>query len=54
MVWHQGLFYKLLRYDTSGNIYNGIKDMYLEAKTQLKLKDGLSDNIFRNNSLQQG
>ena len=38
MVWHDGLLYKLLKYDISGKMYDIIRDMYCGGNDTIETK----------------
>ena len=54
-VWHTGLLYKLLQqYNVGGKFYGIIKSMYSNAKTCVKLHNGITDKFDLKKGIKQG
>ena len=45
-IWHQGLFYKLIKSKIGGNVYRLIKEMYNKSNCSIKLNRGLCAKPF--------
>ena len=45
-VWHDGLFYKLLRYNIGGKFYDLIKHLYSKTKCSIKFSDCQRTEFF--------
>ena len=54
LVWHEGLFHKLLKLGIGGKFYSTIKNMYSRCKLRVKTNEGLSHCIQTNNGVRQG
>ena len=54
LVWHEGLFLKLLELGIGGNMYKLIKDMYTNCCIRIKSSEGLSHLIKSENGVRQG
>ena len=54
-VWHTGLLYKLInQYSIGGKFYTMIKSMYKNAKTSVKLSDGVTNVFNLEKGIKQG
>ena len=54
LVWHEGLFHKLLKLGIGGKFYSTIKNMYSKCKLRVKTNEGLSHCMQTNNGVRQG
>ena len=54
-IWHTGLLYKLIsNFDIGGKFYGIIKSMYRNAKTCVKLNEGISEIFDLKKGIKQG
>jgi hypothetical protein len=53
-VWHEALFYKLLKIGMNGRVYNIIKSMYSKVKLQVHVGSGLTSQFTSNIGVRQG
>ena len=54
LVWHDGLFNKLLNLGIGGNFYHTLKNMYQSNKVRVKTIEGLSHCIKTGKGVRQG
>ncbi len=54
LVWHEGLFYKMLKLGVGGNLYSLIKNMYQNFHLRIKSATGLSKLIKAAKGVRQG
>ena len=53
-VWHKGLFYKLLKSDVCGKIYNLIKCMFQNSTCSVKINDHQTPSFSYCKGVRQG
>ena len=45
-VWHEGLFYKLLKTNIGGNLYNLLKSLYYNSACSIKIGENKTLSLF--------
>ena len=53
-VWHEGLFYKLLKTNTGGNLYNLMKSRYCNSTCSIKIGENKTQTFSYSRGVHQG
>ena len=53
-VWHEGLFYKLLKVNIGGNFYNLIKSLYCNSSCSIRVRENETRSFSYSQGVRQG